>query len=58
MSSELVSPQAFRWILTALTIAGAVWVLYDVVRLARLRRADMDDPLVRDARFGYVIASF
>lgn len=30
-------------------------VLYDVFRLAKLRGADMRDPLVRDKRFGYVI---
>lgn len=30
-------------------------MLYDVVRLVKLRGADMRDPVVRDKRFGYVI---
>jgi hypothetical protein len=55
MTGELVSPETFRWILTGLTIAGSVWVLYDVYRLVKLRRADPRDPVVRDKRFGYVI---
>ena len=55
MSGELVSPEGFRWILTMLVFAGAMWVLYDIVRLVKLRGADMRDPVVRDKRFGYVI---
>lgn len=55
MSGELVSPETFRWILTALTFAAATWVLYDVVRIVKLRGADLSDPLVRDKRFGYLI---
>lgn len=55
MTGELVSAETFRWILTVLAFAGALWVLYDVVRLAKLRNVDMRDPLVRDKRFGYVI---
>lgn len=55
MTGELVSPETFRWILTVLVVAGALWALYDVVRLAKLRGADMRDPVVRDKRFGYVI---
>ena len=54
--NELVSHEAFRWILTGLTglLAGS-WLIYDSINLVRLRGADFSDPLVRDKRFGYVI---
>jgi hypothetical protein len=55
MSPEPVSASTFRWILTFLTVAGSLWALYDVVKLAKTRRNDAADPLVRDQRFGYVI---
>jgi hypothetical protein len=55
MSGTLVSDTTFRWMLTALTLSGSLWALYDVVLLVKLRGADNRDPLVRDKRFGYVI---
>lgn len=56
MTTELVSQTAFEWFVTILTggVAGA-WAVYDTVNMARLRRADRRDPLVRDRRFGYAI---
>jgi len=56
MSEELMSANAFHWVLIALTggLAGS-WLIYDARNLMRLRRADVGDPLVRDKRFGYVI---
>ena len=46
----------FRLLLSVLTggLAGT-WLIHDLVLLARLRRADRRDPLIRDQRFGYVI---
>ena len=46
----------FRFLLSALTggLAGA-WLIHDLVLLARLRRTDLRDPLIRDQRFGYLI---
>jgi len=54
--NELVSPETFRWILTALVggVAGA-WAIYDTFNLFRLRDADKRDPLVRDKLFGYLV---
>ena len=52
----LVSEQVFRIFLSAMTAGiGGLWVIHDVVLMARLRGADPRDPLVRDQRFGYVI---
>jgi hypothetical protein len=54
--TELVSPTAFTWVLTALTggLAG-VWLIYDARNLVRVRREDRRDPRVRDKIFGYVM---
>ena len=56
MSTELMSQNAVGWCLTALTggLAGT-WLVYDAVKLVRLRNADRSDPVVRDKQFGYVI---
>ena len=56
MTAELVSPIAFKWIVTILTggLAGS-WFFYDSINLIRIRNADSSDPLIRDRRFGYVI---
>ena len=54
--NELVSYEAFRWILTGLTGGLATtWLVYDTYNLVRSRTADRSDPTVRDKRFGYVI---
>lgn len=53
--TEPLSDSTFRWLITLLTLAGTGWVLYDVIRLIKLRGADMSDPLLRDKRFGYWI---
>jgi hypothetical protein len=55
MNPEPVSPSTFRWILTFLTVAGSLWALYDVIKLAKTRGKNASDPLVRDQRFGYAI---
>jgi uncharacterized membrane protein YfcA len=55
MNRSPLSPETFRWILTVLILAGALWALFDVVKLARTRGKDASDPLVRDERFGYAI---
>jgi uncharacterized membrane protein YfcA len=55
MNPQPVSQDTFRWIVTILTVAAAVWALYDVVKLSRTRGKDANDPLVRDERFGYFI---
>ena len=52
----LVSDSVFRWFLTAITGGvAAVWVIHDLVLIARLRGADRRDPLVADKRFGYAM---
>ena len=53
---NLVSADAFKWFLTALTggLAG-VWFVYDAINLARTRHADRKNPVVRDKHFGYVM---
>jgi len=54
--TELVSDQAFRWILTGLVGGLATsWLVYDSINLIRIRNADRGDPVVRDKRFGYLI---
>lgn len=55
MSPEPVSHDTFRWIVTVLTVAAALWALYDIVKLSKIRGKDRSDPLVRDERFGYVM---
>ena len=55
MSPQIVSDSTFRWILTVLTTAGALWALYDIVKMRNLRGKDPTDPKVGDERFGYVI---
>lgn len=55
MSPQIVSDGAFRWIITVLTVAAALWALYDVVKMRKTRGKDGADPKVRDERFGYWI---
>jgi uncharacterized membrane protein YfcA len=55
MSPEPVSHDTFRWIVTVLTVAAALWALYDIVKMSKIRGKDRSDPLVRDERFGYWI---
>ena len=54
--NELMSPNAFKWLLTILTggLAG-VWVIYDAFNLYRSRNLDRGDAVVRDRHFGYVM---
>lgn len=56
----LISHEAFRWTLTALTTAGSLWALYDVFKArkarARQRRGPARAPaLYRDELFGYAM---
>jgi hypothetical protein len=54
--TDLVPDWLFRLLLSVVTggVAG-LWVIHDVVLLARLRAAGRGDPLVADQRFGYVM---
>lgn len=54
--NEVMSPEAFKWFLTALTggLAG-FWVIWDTKNLVKARNLDRSDPVVRDRHFGYVI---
>ena len=53
---SLVSDGVFRWFLSAITGGfAAVWVIHDLVLIARLRGADRRDRLVADKRFGYAM---
>lgn len=52
----LVSDGVFRFLLSLVTGGvAAVWVLHDLVLIARLRSAGRGDPLVADKRFGYAM---
>jgi hypothetical protein len=54
--NELVSPGAFKAFLSILTGGAAgLWGIHDILFLARLKRADRKDPLVRDKAFGYAM---
>lgn len=54
--NELMSANAFKWVLTILTggLAGT-WVIYDAINLIRTRKLDRSDAVVRDKHFGYVM---
>jgi len=52
----LVSDGVFRFLLSAVTGGvAAVWVIHDLVLIARLRGSGRGDPLVADQRFGYAM---
>lgn len=52
----LLSDSAFRLALSLITGGvGFLWVIHDLLFLARLRGADRRDPLVGDKRFGYAV---
>ena len=52
----LVSDGVFRFVLSLVTGGvAAVWVVHDLVLIARLRSADRRDPLIADQRFGYAM---
>jgi hypothetical protein len=52
----LVSDGVFRFLLSLVTGGvAAVWVVHDLVLIARLRAAKHRDPLVADKRFGYAM---
>jgi len=55
MSPEPLSPSTFKWIVSVLTVAAALWALYDIIKLSKTRGKDANNPLVRDERFGYLI---
>lgn len=53
---NLVSDTAFNWIVSVMTGGvAAVWVVYDLRNMVKLRGADRSDPKVRDKRFGYAM---
>jgi hypothetical protein len=54
--NEMFSDLTFR-VLISLIVGGAggLWVIHDVLFLARLRGADRGDPLIADQRFGYAM---
>jgi hypothetical protein len=52
----LVSDGVFRFLLSLVTGGvAAVWVVHDLVLIARLRGANRRDLLVADKRFGYAM---
>ena len=51
----LIPWETFKWVLTVPTVLGVIWVMLDVVHLARLRGKDFTDPVNRDKRFGYIM---
>ncbi|HET9620071.1 MAG TPA: hypothetical protein VFP84_01805 [Kofleriaceae bacterium] len=54
--NELVPEGVFRFLITLATGGfSALWVVHDILFLARLRGKDTRDPLIRDQRFGYVM---
>jgi hypothetical protein len=55
VTDPIISPTAFKWVLTVLTALGTIWVSLDWIYMARLRGKDMKDPVNRDKRFGYAI---
>ena len=56
MTTELMSFDAFKLFISLLTgVVAGLWGVIDLIRFVRLRRADKDDPIVGDKRFGYAI---
>jgi hypothetical protein len=55
MTEELMSANAFKWVLTVLTggLAGT-WFIYDSISLFR-SSGKPTDPVSGDKRFGYMI---
>jgi len=52
----LISDHAFRIFLSATTAGvGGLWIIHELVLIARLRGADRRDPQVRDQWFGYAV---
>jgi len=46
----------FQWFFTIVTGGvSAVWFLFDMKKLLRVRKLDTTDPSIRDRRFGYVM---
>jgi Na+/proline symporter len=56
VTGELMSANAFHWVLIALTggLAGS-WLFHDALHLLKHHRADASDPQIPDKRFGYII---
>lgn len=55
MTTELLSPHAFKWFITLVTgVVASAWLVYDAINLVR-SRALGPSPLVSDKRFGYVV---
>jgi len=56
-TTELVSADTFRWFMSIFTGLASTWALFDIVYIIRLvrRRADTNDPLIRDKYFGYAM---
>ena len=55
MSPEPLAHDTFKWAVTVIIFAAALWALFDVVKMRKLRGKNPNDPLVRDERFGYYI---
>jgi uncharacterized membrane protein len=53
---NLISDNAFRWVLTCLTGGFAsAWIIVDSINIVRHRHEDSRDPLVADRKFAYWI---
>lgn len=56
MTDPVMSPTAFKWFLTVLTMIGVAWVMLDVYYLAtRLKKLDMSRAEDRDKRFAWIL---
>ena len=56
MTNEILSTNAFHWVLIALTAAlAASWLVRDAFHLVKLLRAGPVDALAGDKRFGHII---
>jgi hypothetical protein len=53
MSPAPLAHETFKTVVTVITFAAALWALYDIVKMRKLRGKDPSDPLVKDERFGY-----
>jgi len=55
MSPQPFSPDGFKWFVTVLIVAAAIWALFDIVKLSKTRGKDGKSPLVKDERFGFYV---
>jgi hypothetical protein len=56
MTNEILSTEAFHWVLLAVTggVAGS-WLVCEAFNLVKILRAGSGDALAGDKRFGHII---